>query len=67
MIQIKFKKGQIPFKKLQEMLESGLDGEEFELPEVICSNSSYYLYSFIITESPTLGRWISSRRTRVVL
>lgn len=44
MMQIKFKKGRIPFEKLQELLESGLDGEEFELPEVICSNSSYYLY-----------------------
>lgn len=44
MIQIKFKKGRIPFKKLRDLLESGLDGEEFELPEVLCSNSIYYLY-----------------------
>lgn len=44
MMKIQFKKGRIPFEKLQELLESGLDGEEFELPEVLCSNSSYYLY-----------------------
>ena len=44
MMQVKFKKGRIPFEKLRDLLESGLEGEEFELPEVLCSNSSYYLY-----------------------
>ena len=44
MTQVKFKKGRIPFEKLRDLLESGLEGEEFELPEVICSNSVYYLY-----------------------
>lgn len=40
MMQVKFKKGRIPFEKLQEMLESGLEGEEFELPEVLCSTGT---------------------------
>lgn len=31
MMTIRFKKGRIPFEKLQELLESGLEGDETQL------------------------------------